>query len=676
MNKTFEEWVAENSDFAANIDARIIYDALINIWKKLYGAEVPMPVEWPVQVLQNLNMDTKVIYFTLMQILEVIKAGGLEIVLRHNMLSNRALPEQHPMSAISGLLTAFENVYAQLFTRDQAISNLENNLTILRNVVYNNVAWKHTRYLQNGSIEVIDWQDLFRQLDGVYNKSVSLGAKLDTNGAITFFTEKTVADSEVMFFTYNIISKILTVKKGDGSSISVTLPEATAEDAGLMAAADVRTLIDLQQKVANILEGGIWRATFNTYADLTAAYPNLNVSSTNWTVNDFIYVNKDENRNPSDPHAVSYIVQVNDSLKTLTYRRDEDLPIVQATNSSLGVVKGNANEAGKVYVETDGTMSVIGWDALGELLGNKLEKVDGYADYLAQFGADGGLASSGKKISELALYNQTIVEDDTETDIGTSAITDTVPNFFQKFRRGLNWLKEQKADKTQTVTIESDSVNSDLFAVNAPITHTVKVWLRLITEKINGLISRGSMTNEESELVIQSVRDSVYPVGTIYESVVNRNPAEFIGGTWTVWGAGRVSVGVDASDADFNTVEKPGGASTVTLTKAQIAKHTHTQERHYHAPMGHIHSVLANSHTHNIPTYRATSGQSTGNVAQTGFDSDLRYHITTSATAFDTQRAYENGEYTVATNYENNEGGGSHDNKMKYITSYKWKRTA
>ena len=45
------------------------------------------------------------------------------------------------------------------------------------------------------------------------------------------------------------------------------------------------------------------------------------------------------------------------------------------------------------------------------------------------------------------------------------------------------------------------------------------------------------------------------------------------GGTWVAWGAGRVPVGVDTTDTDFDTVEETGGTKSVTLTAAQeIAK--------------------------------------------------------------------------------------------------------
>lgn len=58
---------------------------------------------------------------------------------------------------------------------------------------------------------------------------------------------------------------------------------------------------------------------------------------------------------------------------------------------------------------------------------------------------------------------------------------------------------------------------------------------------------------------IQSFVKTMYPVGSIYMSVVNTNPASYFGGTWVAWGSGRVPVGINTADANFNTVEKTGG---------------------------------------------------------------------------------------------------------------------
>jgi microcystin-dependent protein len=91
---------------------------------------------------------------------------------------------------------------------------------------------------------------------------------------------------------------------------------------------------------------------------------------------------------------------------------------------------------------------------------------------------------------------------------------------------------------------------------------------------------------------ISNILKQVYPVGSIYMTVNNTNPAIWISGTtWTAWGRGRVPAGVDVSDTSFNTVEKTGGSQTssnsvsiplpaatgsTTLSTNQIPAHSHT----------------------------------------------------------------------------------------------------
>ncbi len=72
--------------------------------------------------------------------------------------------------------------------------------------------------------------------------------------------------------------------------------------------------------------------------------------------------------------------------------------------------------------------------------------------------------------------------------------------------------------------------------------------------------------------------DIFYPIGIIYESVKPDNPSTFMGGTWTRFGNGKVLVGVDETDTDFNTVNKTGGEKTHVLTVSEMPSHTHTGE--------------------------------------------------------------------------------------------------
>jgi hypothetical protein len=66
---------------------------------------------------------------------------------------------------------------------------------------------------------------------------------------------------------------------------------------------------------------------------------------------------------------------------------------------------------------------------------------------------------------------------------------------------------------------------------------------------------------------------ALYPVGSIYINAgVTTNPGTLLGfGTWTAFGAGRVMVGLNGSDALFDALEETGGSKDATLVS-----HSHT----------------------------------------------------------------------------------------------------
>lgn len=130
----------------------------------------------------------------------------------------------------------------------------------------------------------------------------------------------------------------------------------------------------------------------------------------------------------------------------------------------------------------------------------------------------------------------------------------------------------------------------------------------------------------------KALRDIFYPIGAIYQSTVNTDPSTFIGGTWERFGNGRVLVGVDENDSDFNTPNKTDGEKKHTLTIAEMPSHSHGQV------------VTANN---------------TGSAIRRDYDSDGSAGI------------YSQGVQTEATG-----GGQAHNNLQPYITVYMWRRTA
>ena len=75
---------------------------------------------------------------------------------------------------------------------------------------------------------------------------------------------------------------------------------------------------------------------------------------------------------------------------------------------------------------------------------------------------------------------------------------------------------------------------------------------------------------------------NAYPVGSIYMNATNAtNPGTLLGfGTWAAFGEGRVLIGIDSSDTDFDTAEETGGSKTHTLTEAQLPSHRHQTGSH------------------------------------------------------------------------------------------------
>ena len=132
------------------------------------------------------------------------------------------------------------------------------------------------------------------------------------------------------------------------------------------------------------------------------------------------------------------------------------------------------------------------------------------------------------------------------------------------------------------------------------------------------------------------VLETIYPVGSIYTNAgVATNPGTLLGfGTWSAFGAGRVIVGVDSTDTDFDAVRETGGAKTDShvLTIAEIPAHTHQT------------------------TLRGNGEDEDTNFPSASDDSDPSRTMTSGAT-----------------------GGGaahSHDIVQPYITAYMWRRTA
>ena len=92
----------------------------------------------------------------------------------------------------------------------------------------------------------------------------------------------------------------------------------------------------------------------------------------------------------------------------------------------------------------------------------------------------------------------------------------------------------------------------------------------------SGLIALTNVLGLQAALDAKTTLLAVWPIGSVYTSISATSPSTLFGGNWEAFGAGRVMVGLDASDTDFDTVEETGGAKTHALSIAEMPAHSHT----------------------------------------------------------------------------------------------------
>lgn len=162
-----------------------------------------------------------------------------------------------------------------------------------------------------------------------------------------------------------------------------------------------------------------------------------------------------------------------------------------------------------------------------------------------------------------------------------------------------------------------------------------------LTSEVSGVLpvanggtgnTSGAYTPSQVDALILATKQTLYPVGSIYVNAANStNPASLLGfGTWTAFGAGRVMVGLDSGQTEFDTAEETGGAKTHTLTTNEMPAHTHDV------------------------TFGGADAAGTSGVTLARLDAGNNQTKTSTSTG----------------------GGAAHNNLQPYIVVYMWKRTA
>lgn len=234
---------------------------------------------------------------------------------------------------------------------------------------------------------------------------------------------------------------------------------------------------------------------------------------------------------------------------------------------------------------------------------------------------------------------------------------------------------------------------------------------------------------------ISSIKEAVYPVGSIYMSVNPASPATLFGGTWErITGSFLLAATDGGSSGASQAAGNTGGAASVTLTAAQsgirahshnLNSHTHTYAKpnsptggtaittaqlasHTHAMQNHTHSGTTStngSHSHTVddvhlsdgsgyagPVWGGKNSSTSNNVWPTSSNGDHTHTMTTGGPSNNTTTSTGSGSshtHTVGTtstasgaasgNTANNTASSAseaHENMPPYLSVYVWKRTA
>ena len=251
-------------------------------------------------------------------------------------------------------------------------------------------------------------------------------------------------------------------------------------------------------------------------------------------------------------------------------------------------------------------------------------------------------ATSGSNTTQLA-----------NTAFVTAAITDTVTSTTTFTNKTLNLTSNTLVGTVAQFNTALSDGNFATIAGTETITNKTLTSPTINTPSIASPTMTGtpvaptasagtSTTQVATTAFVTAAAQALYPVGSIYiNATSSTNPATLLGfGTWTAFGAGRVMVGLDASDALFDTAEETGGSKD-----AVVVSHTHDITDPGHAHTYTRYTELAVQDGSATPCWAGTSTVNTGS-ANTGIS------VNTTGVS------------------------GTNANVQPYITVRMWKRTA
>ena len=183
---------------------------------------------------------------------------------------------------------------------------------------------------------------------------------------------------------------------------------------------------------------------------------------------------------------------------------------------------------------------------------------------------------------------------------------------------------EQMGSSTETITEETFKDGANTIYVSLYRIYQQGITISSITPLKNTVGIPTSRSFSMGDLI-----DIIHPIGKIFFTDDPRNPAEYYPGTtWVAWGSGRVPVGVDVNDSDFNAPNKTVGAKSHSYTPAgtvnghvltvnEMPSHNHTFTDRAYEGAGQLGILTAEPGGTNGVYYTHSTNETGGSQAHT-----------------------------------------------------------
>lgn len=204
-------------------------------------------------------------------------------------------------------------------------------------------------------------------------------------------------------------------------------------------------------------------------------------------------------------------------------------------------------------------------------------------------------------------------------------------------------------------------------------------WRKLIDNTELATQTTSGLMSATDKAKLDNLTDKIYPVGSIYMSMVATDPKTLFGGTWVALPSGKVLVNAGtSSEGTLYEVGKTGGSERHSLTVAELVAHNHTATSDLQG--NHIHSGTTDTqgaHNHTT-TFGVNEGEGDNkNGSLYSYHGNYTINPTTNAAGNHSHSLNISAAGIHSHNIiiANNGGGKAFNIMQPYLVVYMWKRT-